>query len=102
MPYFDPYCTGGTINVYMKIESKYRKPSTLQDIIKTKSYDDLSIWRNHLDLFEINYIVCLHSDGTVRLETDHYTANFDASNNYKFIGMNRHGLKLVILILLCI
>ena len=86
MPYFDPYCTGGTINIY-EDWSKYKKPSTLQDIIKTKGYDDLSIWRNHLDLFEISYIVCLHSNGTVKLETDYYIADFDASNNYKFIGI---------------
>lgn len=86
MPYFNPYNIGGT-PLPNEIGVNYRKPSTLQDIIKTKGYDDLSIWRNHLDLFEVSYIVCLHSDGTVKLETDYYTANFDASNNYKFIGI---------------
>lgn len=86
MPYFDPYNTVGTPHAN-EIGINYRKPSTLQDIIKTKGYDDLSIWRNHLDLFEVSYIVCLHSDGTVKLETDYYTVNFDASNNYKFMGI---------------
>lgn len=88
MPYFNPYNTGGTpLPNEIEIGINYRKPSTLQDIIKTKGYDDLSIWRNHLHLFEINYIVCLHSDGTVRLKTDYYIANFDASNNYKFMSI---------------
>lgn len=88
MPYFDPYNTGGTpLPDEIGIGVNYRKPCTLQDIIKTKGYDDLSIWRNHLDLFEVSYIVCLHIDGIVKLETDYYTANFDASNNYKFIGI---------------
>ncbi|RTK96797.1 MAG: hypothetical protein EKK64_02980 [Neisseriaceae bacterium] len=88
MPYFDSYNTGGTpVPDEIGFGINYRRPSTLQDIIKTNGYDDLSIWRNHLDLFEVSYIVCFHSDGTVKLETDYYTANFDASNNYKFIGI---------------
>lgn len=94
MPYYDPYKYFiGPHKYYIDptktpdIGINYRKPYTLQDIIETKGYDDLSIWRNHLDLFEISYIVCLHSDGTVKLETDYYTANFDATNNYKFIGI---------------
>lgn len=92
MPYFDPHKyfidpTETPLPNEIEIGVNYRKPSTLQDIIKTKGYDDLSIWRNHLDLFEVSYIVCLHSDGTVKLETDYYTVNFDASNNYKFIGI---------------
>lgn len=90
MPYYDPYkyfIDPTQTPVPNELGINYRKPYTLQDIIKTKGYDDLSIWRNHLDLFEVSYIVCLHSDGTVKLETDYYTANFDASNNYKFIGI---------------
>lgn len=90
MPYFDPhkyFIDPTETSIPNDIGINYRKPSTLQDIIKTKGSDDLSKWRNHLDLFEVSYIVCLHIDGIVKLDTDYYTANFDASNNYKFIGI---------------
>lgn len=80
MPYFEP-------NKYFTdhIGISFRKPKTISDLVR--GIDDLTIWRNHLDLFEVGYVVCLYSDGTVKLETDNYIANFDASNNYKFIGM---------------
>lgn len=83
MPYFDP-------NKYF-IEPEYDPYKNLYNIginfRKPKTIDDLTIWRNHLDLFEISYIVCIYSDDIVKLKTDNYIAIFDALDNYKFIGI---------------